>query len=63
MFGDDPDPSVTTDPFGFGQVSDAHTRGLREVSWFDKRGMENPFGLGTANKSKGDTATTSGCKL
>ena len=31
MFGDDPDPSVTTVRFGFGEVSDTHARGLSIV--------------------------------
>ena len=31
MFGDDPDPMVTTERFGFGTASDAHTRGLCTV--------------------------------
>ena len=32
VFGDDPDPSVVTVRFGFGEVSYMHTRGLREVN-------------------------------
>ena len=28
MFGDDPDPMVMTERFGFGTASDAHTRGF-----------------------------------
>jgi len=32
MFGDDPDPTVTTERVRFGYVSDTHMRGLREVN-------------------------------
>ena len=56
MFGDDPNPTVTTTRVGFGYVSDAHARGLCTMQR-DKankeEGNENPVGLETVNESKG----------
>ena len=51
---------------GFGEVSDTLKRGggcAERVKRSDKRESKNPVRLGTANKSKGNTATTSGCKF
>ena len=53
MLGDGPDPTVATDRIGFGQVSDAHTRGLREVSWLDKRETKTRLVSGRSTKERG----------
>ena len=70
MLGDDPKPTVKTERVGFGQVSDAHTRGV----WSSRsRGKQKPDWSGAVNegkavrgkviKAKGETATTSECKF
>ena len=67
MFGEDPDPTVTTEWFGFKGVSDARTRGsvhFTERLRFRQEGKtKNKVRLETVNKSKGGAATTSGCKF
>ena len=53
MLGDDPDPTVMTDRFGFGQVSDmgeGSMHGAKRFKWSDNKRM---VGLGTVNKGKG----------
>ena len=66
MFGDDPDPSVVTVRFVFGEVFERAQGEVcalcREVMRPDKR-EANSVGLGTVNDSKGDAATMSGCKF
>ena len=52
MFGDDPDPSVVTVRFGFGEVSGEQARGRalsKEIKRPDKRDSKNPVGLRTDN--------------
>ena len=56
MFGDDPDPTVTTARVGFEVVSDAHARGLRagkRLGGHGQEGSEKPIGLGMVNERKG----------
>ena len=57
MFGDDPEPTVKTERVGFGQVSDAHTRGsvhFTERLRFRYEGKtKNKVGLETVNEGKG----------
>ena len=66
MFGDDPNPTVTTNRVGYGTTFGraGGDRGLmREVSWFDKREWKARLVSERPTKARGDTATTSGCKF
>ena len=67
MLGDYPDPSVTTKRVGVGTTF-GHTRegfaGCAERLGSQARGKtKNKVGLETVNESKGDAATTRGCKF
>mgnify|MGYP005848800727 CR=1 FL=1 len=63
MFGDDSDPTVTTERVGFGTTfGRTHEGGLwlcREVRWFDKRETQARLVSERSTKARGDTATTS----
>ena len=49
MLGDDPEPTVKTEWVGFGQVSDAQTRGV----WLSRsRGKQKPDWSGTVSAGK-----------
>ena len=67
MFGDDPDPMVMTERFGFGTASDAHTRGFvhcTERLRFRQEGKRiTRLVSERSTKARVDTATTSGCKF
>ena len=64
MFGDDPNPTVTTERFGFGAVFRRVQEGVGELAGevrrSDKRDSKNPVVLGTVKEGKGNTTTTSG---
>ena len=69
MFGDDPDPSVTTERFRFKKDSDAHTRGgLRSEqrdSGLSKKENKHPGCKGSEKCQQIQTGsgTTNGCKF
>ena len=54
MFGDDPDPTVTTERVGFGEVLGRAQEG------FDKRETQTRLVSKRSTKARGDAATTSG---
>ena len=63
MFGDDPNPTVTTNRVGYGTTFGraGGDRGLtREVSWFDKREPKTRLVSERSTKARGESATTSG---
>ena len=69
MFGNNPNLSVTTELFGFGEAF-GRARGCERESMAVQRdkvvkqeGNENPVGLETDNEDKGDTTTTNRCKF
>ena len=66
MFGDDPDPSVTTARVGSGRSFGRARKGFAgcvKRLGSQARGKQNLVGLGAVNESKGDATTTSGCKF
>ena len=67
MFGDDLNALVTTERFGFGAVFGRAQEGAaswqKRLGGHGQEGSENPIDLGIVNESKGDAATTNGCKL
>ena len=65
MFGDDPDPTVTTARFGFGEVSEAREGDgakCREGRWFDKRETKHGWTEISQRRQGGNAATMNGCK-
>ena len=71
MFGDDPDPSVTTARFGFGAIFGRTQEGFwqnaMETRVFDglrkEREESGPVDLRGVNRDKEEAATTSKCKF
>ena len=67
MFGDDPDPTVTTVRVGFGEVFGRTPEGgrwlCREGQTVRQERIENPVGLERVNEDKGNATTTNECKF
>ena len=67
MLGDDPDPLVMTARFKFGEVSDAHARGLCTVQRdyaARQEGLEKTRLVSErTTETRGDAATTNGYEV